>query len=171
MDLQPLYPWLVLTHILGVLGFFMTHGVSAAVLFRLRRERHREKIRTLLDLSAASQNVLGIFLAVFFVSGVLAGFLGPNWWTYGRLWLWVSLGVFVVVMTLMTMVAARFFNEVRRAVGDPTTREKELPADAPAPVDDATLERLLSSQAPLRAAAIGIGGLVVITYLLVIKPF
>ncbi len=38
-------------HVLGVFAFLMAHGASASMLFRLRRERDPEKIRTLLDLS------------------------------------------------------------------------------------------------------------------------
>jgi hypothetical protein len=171
MDLLPFRPWLVLLHVLGVLGFLMIHGVSVYVILRLRRERDRGRIRTLLDASASTQNVLGLFLLVFFVAGVLAGLVGPNWWNNGTLWLWVSLALFIGVMIGMTAFGAAYLNDLRVALGLPTTRQRAVAADAPAPADDAALAVLLASPRPLMVTAIGIGGIVVITWLMVAKPF
>jgi hypothetical protein len=171
LDLSALRPWLILLHVLAVLGFLMVHGVSAFVLFRLRQEHDRERIRTLLDASASTQNLLGLFLLVFFASGVLAGLAGPNWWNNGTLWLWVSLAVFIGVMIGMTAFGAAYLNGLRVALGLPTTRQRALAADAPVPVDDAALAALLASPRPMIVAVIGIVGLAVITWLMVSKPF
>lgn len=171
MDLSALRPWLVLLHVLGVFGFLMVHGVSAFVLFRLRKERDRERIRTLLDMSAGTQNLMGLFLVVFFISGLIASFLGENLWNHGRLWLWASMGLFIVLMTGMSALGADYLNGLRVAVGLPTTRQRALAADAPAPVDEAALATLLASPRPVMLAAIGIGGIALITWLMVTKPF
>ena len=58
MDLSPIERWLTLIHILGALGFMLAHGVAAVAAFRLRREREAERIRAILDLSAASSGML-----------------------------------------------------------------------------------------------------------------
>ena len=41
----------------------------------------------------------------------------------------------------------------------------------PTPVSDDELERLLMAPRPLMGAAVGIGGIVVITWLMTMKPF
>jgi hypothetical protein len=169
VDLAPFKSWLVVVHVLGVLGFVMVHGVSALVLFRLRRERDPGRLRTMLDLSASTQGLMGIFLLVFFVSGVLAGLAFPNWWANGSLWLWASLGLFIVVMAAMTAFGASYLNEIRAALGMPTTRQRAPVAGAA--VDEAALARLLVSSRPLVVAAIGIGGIAIIAWLMIQKPF
>jgi hypothetical protein len=47
-----MYNWLVFLHVVSALGFMMAHGVSVSVAFALRRERHPERVRALLGLSA-----------------------------------------------------------------------------------------------------------------------
>jgi hypothetical protein len=49
-----MYNWLVFLHVVSALGFMMAHGVSVSVAFALRRERHSERVRALLELSANS---------------------------------------------------------------------------------------------------------------------
>jgi hypothetical protein len=73
-----MYPWVVFLHIAGVFGFLLSHGASVAVLFRIRRERDREKIRTLLEVSGASMVAFYAPIVVLLAAGVIAGFLG-NW--------------------------------------------------------------------------------------------
>jgi len=49
-----MYPWFVYLHILGIFGFLLAHGASAAAAFALRRERNLERVRVLLDLSTST---------------------------------------------------------------------------------------------------------------------
>ena len=49
-----LYQIVVFLHVVFVLGYLLAHGVSAAVAFALKKERDLNRIRALLDLSAAS---------------------------------------------------------------------------------------------------------------------
>jgi hypothetical protein len=46
-----LYPWIVFLHVVGVLLFFIAHGTSMAVGFRLKRERDPARVRALLELT------------------------------------------------------------------------------------------------------------------------
>ena len=46
-----LYSWIVFLHVVGVLLFFIAHGTSMAVGFRLERERDPARVRALLELT------------------------------------------------------------------------------------------------------------------------
>ena len=59
------YQWVVFLHIFGVFVFLLAHGVSSGVGFRIAKERSRERLAALLDLSGSSYRVM------------LLGF----WWT------------------------------------------------------------------------------------------
>ncbi len=49
-----LYPWLLVLHVTSALAFLAVHGISMGVWWRIRRERDRAKLVTLLELSRAS---------------------------------------------------------------------------------------------------------------------
>ena len=53
-----LYQIVVFLHVFCVFGYLLAHGVSAAVSFALKRERDIQRVRTMLDLSAASYPVM-----------------------------------------------------------------------------------------------------------------
>ena len=170
MDIAGLRPWLVLTHILGVLAFVLVHGASAAVSFKLRSERDRVRIQALLELSNAYLNWAYLALVVLLLSGIAAGIAG-GWWTSGRLWLWVSLGLLVAVFVGMYGVAAPYFETLRHAVGLPTYQDVRQQRDPPPPATDGELEILLGSRRPAIVAVVGLGGIGLIAGLMVLKPF
>lgn len=166
-DISQFHGLIVVLHVLGVFLFLGAHGVSAAVLLRLRTERDPGALRTLLDLSRRSVNVMSVGFVIWFLSGIVAGFSG-NWWTSGRWWIWVSLLLAVLITGVMTPFGRFYLDRVRTAVGiDPKTgtQTAEMSAD-PAAVDAA-----ISSGNPLLLASIGIGGLAVLGWLMVAKPF
>jgi hypothetical protein len=166
-DLSPFHGWIVFVHVLGVLVFLVFHGASVGVMFRVRSERDPLALRALLDLSARSMVGMGIGAAIWFFAGILAGFSGNHWAT-GRLWLWASLVLTVVIVGLMTPLGAFYINRVRRAVGiDPKTRAVD-PAFVP---DPAEIDAAARSGRPLLVAAVGFGGLAVLLYLMMFKPF
>jgi len=167
-DLAPFHAWIVFAHILGVFLFLLAHGVSAGVLLRLRGERDPAAVRTLVDLSSRSFAVMGIGGALWFFTGILAGFSG-NYWTSGRLWIWASLAVVVVVGGLMTPLGRSYLDRVRTALGiEPRGRAGQPMADN---VDAQALEAAIMSGRPLLLAALGIGGIVILTWLMMFKPF
>lgn len=170
MDLTPLRPWLVLTHVLAVLAFVLLHGASASVAFRLRGERKPERVRALLELSNAYLNWMYGALAVLLLSGIAAGIAG-GWWTSGRLWLWLSVGLLVAIFAGMYSVATPYFDGLRHAVGLPTYQDVREKRDPPLPAADSELATLLSSRRPAAIALIGLGGIGLITGLMVLKPF
>ena len=159
-----LYPWLVVIHVAAILAFFFAHGAAASVALRLRQERDLARVRTLLELSRSS---VGAAMAASFLitlaSGVWLGFLG-GWWNRG--WIWVSLGILILVAVLMTPMAAIPLNRLRQAACIARGKAGEIP-----PANEAELARLLEAWNPVPVAALGIGALVVITWLMYFKPF
>ena len=115
-----MYTWVVFLHLVGVFGFLMAHGVSAAVALRLRKEREVERVRALLDLSSYSIIVMGIsfilLLVTGIIAGIIAGFMGDFW---GNIWIWASGGTIVVLAILMAWLGTEYYDRVRRALGLP----------------------------------------------------
>jgi hypothetical protein len=170
MDLGWLRPWLILIHVLSVVAFALVHGISAGVGFKLRTEREPARIRALLELSNAYLGTMYAALVLILVSGILAGIVG-GWWTSGRLWIWVALGVFVAVGVAMYPLGVQHFDRLRGAVGLQTYAQKRSGGPPPDPASPAELELLLQSSRPVTVAAIGIGGLAILVWLMVLKPF
>jgi hypothetical protein len=160
------YPWLVFAHVLGAFGFTLGHGVSVFAAFRLRAERDRGRIEALLDVSAMSLALLYGSLLLLLAGGIAAGFVG-EWWD--ELWIWVSIGVLVVVLVVMWAVASPYYMGIRKDLGRNGGEPK--PGEAPAPplTDDALVARLASMR-PYWLAAVGGIGLVAIIGLMVLKP-
>jgi predicted integral membrane protein DUF2269 len=158
------YRWLVFVHVASVLVFFLAHGAAAAVVFRLRRERDLARVRALLELSSSSVGAtMSAALLVALVTGVWAGFAG-NWW--GHAWIWVSIGVLVVVAGLMTPLGGLRLKRIRAAAGLARGKAGEIP-----PADPVELERLLAGYSPIPVAVIGFSGLLILTWLMILKPF
>jgi hypothetical protein len=167
--LGDLSSWLVFLHVLGVLGFTLAHGSSVAVAFRLKRERDPQRIRALLDLSGVTIGFVYLALGVILLTGVIVGFT-RGWWTSGQLWLWASIVILLGVMVGMYVIASKWTTSVRELLGGVLQREGSLPMPEQPP-SDAQIEAVLARGRPGLIAAIGGGGLVVITFLMMFKPF
>jgi len=170
MNLSPFHSWLVLTHILGVFGFLLAHGVSVGVGFRLRSERDPVRIRALLELSNAYLGAMYVALFVLLLGGILAGISG-GWWTSGKLWIWAAVVLLVAIAVGMYVVALPYFNNLRHAVGVATYDDARKGLQPPEPAAPAQLDALLQSSAPISTAVIGLGGILIIGWLMVMKPF
>lgn len=167
-DLAPFHRLIVFAHILGVFLFLLAHGVSVGALLRLRGERDPAAVRTLVDLSARSFPAMTIGALVWFISGILAGFSG-NYWTTGKLWIWASLVVAVLIAGVMTPMGRFYLDRVRTALGmDPKGKVGQPLGDA---IDPQVLDQAIASGRPLTLAAIGLGGVAILSWLMVFKPF
>lgn len=157
-----MYQVLVFLHILGVVGFLMAHGVSVFVAFRVQGEKDIHAIRALLGLSASAVMSSTFSLLVLLIGGVGAGFVG-NWWSFG--WIWVSLGVFVAVWILMSAFTGPAFRRARLAVGftGPRTIDESVISES--------LPQRLAELRPWLPTLIGGIGLLIIVWLMVLKPF
>jgi hypothetical protein len=163
------YPWLLVFHVLSVLAFVAIHGVSMGVWWRIRRERDRAKLTTLLELSGSFILAMSVAALLLIVSGVLVG-VAAAWWFNGQWWLWASIGLLVVVVAVMTPLLAIPFSGLRRALGTPSAADQKA-GTVPPPVNDTELLILLADRRPAVGATLGIGGLVLITWLMETKPF
>jgi plastocyanin len=153
------YLWWVFVHLVGVLAFLGAHGVSMVVLFRLRKERDPQKVSDLLALSSSSISAFYYALGVLLLGGIVAGFLG-HWW--GRAWIWAAIAVLVIVSIAMYAMARPYYRRVgfvARAMAEGSQ------AVTPEQFDD-----ILRSPRPITVAGIGVAGLLIILYLMVLKP-
>jgi hypothetical protein len=162
-----MYQWLILIHVVSSFLFFMAHGLSIGVALRLRYESQPDRLRALLELSEASRLSVRVSLIFVLLSGIGGGFMG-NWWSMG--WIWVSLGLMIVVTVVMMRGVSPYFHKLRKAAGsDYIEGGKKHPAQ---PVNAAELETLLKTASHMQSmAAIGTGIMVVILFLMRFKPF
>jgi hypothetical protein len=137
------------------------------VTWRLRTERDPTAVRTLLDFSRRSMSFMGMGFLIWFFGGIVAGFSG-NYWTTGTYWIWASLAIALFTIIVMTPLGRMYFNRVRQAVGvDPKTGA----VDPSFTVDPQTLDAAVRSGRPVLLAVLGVGTVVVLSYLMFFKPF
>jgi len=160
-----IYPWLVFLHVISVLGFVMSHGISVGIYFSLHHERNADRIRLLLQNSSSSLGIMQFSLLLLLITGIITGFIG-RWW--GRGWIWLSIGILVVLFVAMEFLGVKMFNNIRLAVGLPSTRGQKPRAEL-ASIEE--LGALLDHFQPFLLAGIGFGGLAVIAWLMMFKPF
>jgi hypothetical protein len=158
-----MYQWLVFLHILAALTFFMAHGASAAMAFRVRQERQLDRVRALLDLSTAAQPIAFIALVVLLLVGIGAGIMG-GWFRMG--WIWAALGLVVLMGFWMTYYASRYYVPLRKALGMPYRGDPAQP-----PASEAEIHRIRESANPVVFAAISFAVVTVILWLMMFKPF
>lgn len=163
-----MYRWIVFLHVLSALGFLLAHGASAAVMFKVRGEQERARLHALLDLSNAVGLWMAYTLLAVLVTGIILGFMG-GWWRSG--WIWVSLVLLIVLSVVMSYLGRMYLERVRHAIGVPTRDDNKKQVAPPPPASPEVLSRVLAAGQARLLAAIGIGGLVLIVWLMMFKPF
>ncbi|MBI3165894.1 MAG: hypothetical protein HYZ24_14520 [Chloroflexi bacterium] len=162
-----LYQLVVFLHVVFVFGYLLAHGVSAGVSFALKKERDIQKVRTMLDLSAASYPMMFNTLYAFFIFGIIAGFMG-GWWRLG--WIWVSILLLILIVFLMMAFGGGLYGEARKAAGIRyNVKGKWFPPE-PAKSDEEVFA-ILAKTNPILLTVIGYGGFAIITWLMTAKPF
>ena len=165
-----MYNWIVFIHVLGVFGFLFAHGAATAIAFKLRGEREVERMRALLDLSRSTRMAATVSLLVTLVAGIALGFMG-GWW--GHLWIWASLGLLVLIGVAMTFLGSRSFDGIRQLIQPDTSLSGAKKERLPAPNTSANeqLAALLAATHPMLLTLTGGGGLALILWLMMFKPF
>src|SRR5205807_2745557 len=102
-------------------------------------EREPERVRALLDLSSSSLTSAYIGLLLLLAAGIAAGFAG-GWW--GRLWIWSSLVLLVLIAVAMYPLGSQYYARVRHAVGLRTYQDKK---DDSHPVPSARIHEPISA--------------------------
>jgi plastocyanin/uncharacterized membrane protein len=151
--------WWVFLHVVGVFGFLMAHGVSAYVTFRLRSERDPARVSQLLELSASSVGAMWNSIGVLLLGGILAGFTGHFW---GQAWIWVAIGLFVVVIAAMYAMGTTWARRLRTI--------SAAMAEGTEAVSRAQFDEILRSRRPFSIAGVGFAGLLLILWLMIFKP-
>jgi hypothetical protein len=161
------YPWLVLLHVAGAFVFVIAHGASVWVVNAIAREKDPRRIAALADLSLLSVQAAYIGLTLLLIGGVWAGVVG-GW--FSRVWIWAALVLFFAIAIAMYMIAVPFFKRLRLALGQ---RVMGMPRDAPEPLaaPDADIVAIATAAPANLLNVIGGVGLLVIIWLMVVKPF
>jgi hypothetical protein len=163
-----LVPWVVYLHVLSAFTFFLAHGASVAMAFKLRREKDFNRIRTLLDLSAFTIQALSVSFLVMGLSGLALPFMLKLW---GRGWVWTSIILMVVVTVQMALMNEKRYKILRKLVGLPYMQgSKELPPEEPA--SQAEVEEFIVKK--LRVEELVVVGYVIpmiVLWLMMFKPF
>ncbi|MBP9502906.1 MAG: hypothetical protein KBF17_12165 [Candidatus Promineofilum sp.] len=164
-----MYEWLVYIHVLATFAFLLTHGVSSVVSLRLRRQRDPAVARAWLELNASGSVIAVLYgsLLILLISGVINGFMG-KWW--GQWWIWVSLILLILIIVAMGLIGSRHYSKIRKALGMPYfDGRKGHPAEPPAPDEEIVV--LLANSPAITLTVIGFGGIAVILWLMMFKPF
>jgi Na+-transporting methylmalonyl-CoA/oxaloacetate decarboxylase gamma subunit len=152
--------WALFFHVLAVLALLATHGTSMVVLYRIRGERDRAKILSLLTMSGETTIPMYVSLGAVLVTGVWNMFAIH---ALGKAWVWLAIAILVVVVGLMTAVAKPYFTRVKAAC-------EVRPSGVPR-VSDEELTQITTSSTGHLIMAIGVVGLAAILYLMVFKPW
>jgi hypothetical protein len=148
--------WWKYVHVAGAFGFLASHGVAVAVAIRLRRERDPARCRAILDLSKSTRPWMYVSLLILIVAGVVRGFQ-LHAWSQG--WIWAALGLMIAMLVVAFPLAVPYYIRVRKAVAE----------GAHTPPDE--LVALLGSSRPLVILWVETGGLLLILWLMIFKPF
>lgn len=154
------YTWWKFLHVAGVIAFVTFHGVSVMAALRVRKERDRGRIATMLQLSGSSVTGMYVSLAWLITFGVVAGIQGDSW---NDGWFWISIGLLVLVVGEMSAVARPYYQRVKEAV-------EVRPSGVPRRSDE-ELDEILRSPVAVWNAVFGAAVLVAITWLMIFKPF
>lgn len=165
--LNILIRWLIFLHVLSALTFFLAHGASAAMVFKVRRETDFVRIRAMLELSESTIEIMFVSFLAMGLTGLALPFFIHIW---NKAWVWLSIILMIFVFTWMVWMNERAYKVLRKLVGLPYRQgSKEYPAELPASAEEVAIQ--------LRKT--GVTGLIVVGYLIpafvlwlmIFKPF
>jgi hypothetical protein len=162
-----MYKWVVFLHVFGSMSFMLSHGGSTIMAFVLRKERSKERMKALLDLSGYSWAAFALTFLVLLASGIAAGILG-RWWGQG--WIWTSLGILLAMSVYMGWASRAQYHKLRKVLGMPYFEGR---GDQPAlePASDEEINAAQEALQPGLLGVIGLGSTAVIVFLMMFKPF
>src|SRR5262245_66161501 len=108
-----MYQWLVFLHLIGLVLFVMTHGVSMFVAFRVRADPQPDTARLLLGLSQRANQAMYLGLLLLGIGGLGAA------WNANQLttsWVVASYVVLFLVLIGMWAIGAGFYYPLREAL-------------------------------------------------------
>jgi len=159
--------WLIFLHVLGVLTFFLAHGASAAMAFKIRKERDFARIRAMLDLSWSTGVLVVVSFVVMGLTGIILPFLVHIW---NKGYIWASIVLMLIVFIYMAVFNETHYKQLRRLVGLSYMKgSKQLPAEPPSSPEE--VAALLSKTSPIPLFIVGYGIPAIVLWLMIFKPF
>ena len=154
------YAWIRYLHLASGLAFMAIHGASMVVLYVIRSETDRKRIEVLMGFSATTVAPMYVSLLMVIGTGLWMAFVVTGW--FSQPWYWLSLGVLILLTSLMWFVARPFGKRLLAAC---EIRPSGLPRRS-----DEELSLILHSQRTNVITIMGVIGLGLILYLMVFKP-
>lgn len=159
-----MYEWVVFVHVASVLAFMLVHGVHVAAMWAMRGEADPERMLTFFNI-VPSATVLRVLLAVVLLSGAIAGFMG-SWWSSG--WIWTSLALLAFIAVTMWRYGGGFFGQLQGAAENAIEARTHDPSN---PGPQAAYDAARRSWHTIGMSVLGLGGVAVILWLMMFKPF
>jgi Ca2+/Na+ antiporter len=159
--------WLIFLHVLSALTFFLAHGASAAMAFKVRKEKELARIRAMLDLSESTIEIMFLAFLGLLLSGVVLSFLLRIW---NKGWVWTSLLLMIFVFIWMVWMNEQAYKTLRKLVGLPYRQgSKEYPAQPPASMEEVTAQ--LKKLSVKGLVIVGYVIPAIVLWLMIFKPF
>jgi Ca2+/Na+ antiporter len=159
--------WLIFLHVLSALTFFLAHGASAAMAFKVRKEKELARIRAMLDLSESTIEIMFLAFLGLLLSGVVLSFMLRIW---NKGWVWTSLLLMIFVFIWMVWMNEQAYKTLRKLVGLPYRQgSKEYPAQPPASMEEVTAQ--LKKLSVKGLVIVGYVIPAIVLWLMIFKPF
>ena len=159
--------WLVFIHVLSAITFFLAHGASAAVIYKLRSETNFTRIQAILDLSLSTFKAYMLSFLIMGLTGLALPFMIHIW---NKGWIWLSIVLLVVVVVWMGLLTEKHTKPLRRMVGLPyMIRGTRFEAEPPA--SEAEVQAAIQQINPTQWLIGGYIIPVIILWLMIFKPF
>lgn len=153
-----MYQWFVFTHLIGLVLFVFAHGVSAFVSWQIRTIRDPAVVSGYLQMSQEAVRAAYVGLLLLIVGGAGAASDAGLW---GKPWISGSIIVLIVVLAAMYALASGYYRKLRGLLaGD----------DGNPAIDSDGLAAYLDSRRPEMISGVGVLGLLVLVWLMVMKP-
>jgi uncharacterized membrane protein len=152
-----MYQALVFIHLVGVVVMAVAHGVSIFAAFRVRRETDPRVVAAILGMSKSAVMVLYVGFLLLAVGGFGAA------WQAGVLlapWAIASYVVLAVVIGVMYAVATGYYVRLRELAS----------AEGGESADPSALQAALVTRRPEVLAVVGTSGLLILLWLMVVRP-
>ena len=159
--------WLIFLHVLSALTFYMAHGTSVAMAFKIRKETDFTRIRAMLDLSWSTMILMGVSFLIMGLTGIIMPFMIHIW---NKVWIWASIVLMLFVFIYMAMFNETSYKQLRRLVGLPYMKGgKELPAEPPSSPEE--VAALLKKTSVTGLVVTGYVIPAIVLWLMIFKPF
>ncbi|HSG46092.1 MAG TPA: hypothetical protein VLA72_23370 [Anaerolineales bacterium] len=160
-------PWLIFLHSLSAFTFFLAHGASVAMAFKIRSETNFDRIRAMLDLSGSTVMLMFYSFLAMGLTGLILPFILKLW---GKGWIWTSIVLMVIVFFRMVMMTETRYKLLRKLIGLPYMQgAKEFPAEPPSSQEE--VEAQIKKMPVSELVVVGYIIPMFVLWLMVFKPF